>query len=133
MFFATEMQKTRVLGLIAFLCLSGLIAYVYAMVLWSARRSGAKIGLLLSFYHYLLDGLALGAFSSLGFFALGTGGGNAVMILALHMIFGSLFGLLFDWAAIRDEVPVPIDSPAPRQAQASMPERRNAVVTTSEA
>lgn len=113
---------TRKVGLIAFLFISGISAFAYSFIFWSARRSGAMIGSQLALFHYLISGFLVGllpAFHPLipgvmvppGFYMTNMGFTTSVMFFIAHLVYGALFGQFFDWAATREEFPQPISSP----------------------
>lgn len=112
---------TRKIGLIVFLLISGMSAFAYSFIFWSARRSGALIGSQLGLFHYLISGFLVGilpAFHPLipgvmvapGFYMTNMGFTTSVMFFFAHIVYGALFGQLFDWAALREEFPQPISS-----------------------
>ncbi len=112
---------TRKIGLVVFLLISGISAFGYSFIFWSARRSGAWIGAQLALFHYLISGFLVGIFPAFhphiprlmvppGFYMTNMGFTTSVMFFVAHIAYGALFGQLFDWAAIRDEFPQPISS-----------------------
>lgn len=114
--------ETRKVGVVVFLLLTGFSAFAYAFIFWSARRSGAWIGAQLGFFHYLISGslaglipafhpLIPGAMATPGFFMTNAGFMTSVTFFLAHLVYGALFGQLFDWASLRDELRQPISTP----------------------
>lgn len=106
-------------GFVLHLLVSGLIAYAYAFIFKSARRSGAGVGMNLSLFHWAISGVAFGILPALhpliieqyaapGLFAIGMGFASSLVFLVAHVIYGAVVGALFDQAAIRDEHPKPM-------------------------
>lgn len=98
------------LALIIHLAFSAMIAFAYASILKSAHRSGFGVGLNLSLYHWTIGGIGIGIAGLLygtpwspGFFAFGGGFSSALVYFTAHLVYGGLFGTLFDRASIRRE------------------------------
>ena len=116
--------ETAAAGLVVLVIALGASAFGYAIVFWSAHRSGAGVGINLAIFHWLLMGLAAGMAPLIhplvprllpapGFFFLRLGGARALLFLTGHLVYGAIVGSLFDHLSIRRELPRPITDSLP--------------------
>lgn len=129
------------IGLVALLLSYTFAAYGYSFIFWSAHRSGFLIGLNLSFFHWAIAGFISGitpAFQPLvaglvaepGFFLTGAGLATSASFFLGHLIYGGVFGWLFDRAAIRNTYPASISAHAhPLQAEWSLSHRTSGSIS----
>ena len=94
-------------GLWSWLALGALIGFAYSFVLRSAHRSGAGVGINVSFFHLILGIVAMAILSG---DLIAWDFSSAVVFALMHPVFGAVFGILFDRAAARTDYPKPIVS-----------------------
>jgi hypothetical protein len=99
-------------GFLVYVAGSAAIAFIYAFVFRSARRSGAGVGLSLGFFHWVISGIVIGLLpprvGNLGSFLMNTSFATAWIFMAAHLVYGSTVGALFDRAAVSYQFPRPI-------------------------
>ncbi len=95
----------------AHLLVSALVAFGYALLMRSSRRTGFQISLI----HWLLSSVIIGLIPGrpdLSFFMAGDGMVSFIAYAIMHFIYGILVGVMFDRCSIRLEYPKPMNRSA---------------------
>jgi len=103
-------------GFLMHLLLSAIVAVIYATAFQVFHRASAIIGIAFAFVHWLISGLLMGLMPLMhplmpevvqapGFFGINGGPMSAVVVLALHLVFGAMVGALCSDARERKSQP----------------------------